>query len=297
MPTIPVNNYQLYFESQGIGDTVIYVHGGFPSLQMTMRELKPFDWSWELDFAKHFRFVWYDRRGCYRSSGPTDDYTFENQTEDLRQLLYAFGNQSVHLIGSSAGGPIAITFAAQHPKAVKSIVLTGTALNLFPEDDTATQIIREQLRILDLSGPEVAFDQRPEGIETTFDTLWATEEARERGTLEQFLTVQQRIYERARHIPRTERVAWYVTELQSIRTYIEFDLLPYASRIQHPTMILHGSADRAVPLEWAIEMSRVIPDNELVVIDSGSHSLMIKNSAARDKVIQFFKSHSDSVIK
>ena len=111
---------------------MVYVHGGFASLATVLRPLNPFDWGWEHDFAAQFHFVTYDRRGCYRSSSPDTGYDLLTHVHDLTGLLDHLCIAAAHIIGSSAGGPIAIMFAATQPERVRSLVLTGTALDLFP---------------------------------------------------------------------------------------------------------------------------------------------------------------------
>ena len=74
MPAARVNGIELYYEDTGDGPAVVYIHGGFASIDTTMQELKPFDWTWEKDFAAQFHFLCYDRRGCYRSSCPMTGY-------------------------------------------------------------------------------------------------------------------------------------------------------------------------------------------------------------------------------
>ena len=145
----------MYYQAAGCGEPVVYVHGGFPSLASVLLGL-PRDrseWGWEHDFADHFRFVSYDRRGCYRSSCPENGYGLIDMAEDLEGLLDELSIPSVHLIGSSAGGPIATAFAATRAGRTRSLSLTGTASNLFPPDDI-TKVVAEQIGYLDWSlGP------------------------------------------------------------------------------------------------------------------------------------------------
>ena len=134
MPVATVNGFEMYYQVAGCGEPVVYVHGGFPSLESVLLDLPRdgSDWGWEQDFADHFRFVWYDRRGCYRSSCPVDGYGLLDMAGDLEGLLDELSVPAAHLIGSSAGGPIAIAFAATRAGRTRSLALTGTAANLFP---------------------------------------------------------------------------------------------------------------------------------------------------------------------
>ena len=92
----------------------------------------------------------------------------------------------VHVIGSSAGGPIAILFAAIYPERTRSLVLAGTAANLWPDEDPVTRIVKEQREILDRLGAAAAWDNRPTGVELSLDVLWEREEMKERGVLTEY---------------------------------------------------------------------------------------------------------------
>ena len=108
MPKANVNGFEMYYEDGGEGPALVFIHGGFPSLQSALNAPVPYDWGWERDFAQHFHFVWYDRRGCYRSASPPEGYDLLNQARDLEGLLDYLHIPSTHLIGSSAGGPILV---------------------------------------------------------------------------------------------------------------------------------------------------------------------------------------------
>src|SRR5262245_65372856 len=115
MPVAHVNGVDLYYEIGGDGEAVVHVHGGFPSLASTLHDCSRWSWSWENDLASAFRFLAYDRRWCYRSSMLTGGSDLEELAPDLAGLLDALRVPSAHVIGSSAGGPIGVTFAAHYP--------------------------------------------------------------------------------------------------------------------------------------------------------------------------------------
>ncbi len=289
MPGIAVNGFELYYEEGGIGAPVIYVHGGFPSLDMVLCDLPPHDWTWENDFAAHFRFIMYDRRGCYRSSCPDEGYDLPNQARDLECLLDALQIDSTHVIGSSAGGPIAALFTATRPRRVRSLVLVGTALNLFPFGDWVSDLIREQVRLLEEKGAEVAFEQRPAGVEVTLRVLWEPEEAEERGILSEYWEQHRKWAEEASRWPKGERIRYYTVELKSMKAYMDIDLYPYAKQIVTPTLVLHGSNDREVPVAWGEELAYTIPMAQFHVLQGQSHSLAIRSAEARRKKISFIQ--------
>lgn len=292
MPKLQLSAFELQYRERGTGPPVVYVHGGFPSLAMMLRSREEFEWMWEQDFATHFRFIWYDRRGCYWSSLPTDGFVLEKQATDLEKLLDHLRLEYVHLIGSSAGGPIAILFASAFPERVTSLVLIGTALELFPRGDKPSELIREQLVVLDRDGPEAAFEERPSGVEVSFDTLWEWEQAKALGTLAEFQEAQRHLTLLAKQVPKKERVRWYVAELSSIRAYVEANIRAHAHLIKTPALVIHGSEDRVVPLDWARDLAEAIPGSALRIIDGGGHRLMSRDATVRDLTIEFISNYA-----
>jgi pimeloyl-ACP methyl ester carboxylesterase len=291
MPKVTIDQVDFYYDAAGTGTPVVYVHGGFASLAGMLLNLPQdrTDWTWEWDFAQHFYFVEYDRRGCYRSSCPEDGYGLQREAMDLEMLLDHLQLDTVHLIGSSAGGPLAVLFAATRPGRIRSLTLTGTTMNLFSYGDAATQIIKEQIEILDRDGAEAAFDQRPPGVEISFTVLWAPPEQAERGTLDQYQERQHQLNAQATQLPRATRVRYYAAELRSMQGYIDVDVIPYARQITAPTLVLHGSHDREVPLAWGEELAHTITGSQLMIMHGESHSLVLRKAEARRKVIEFIR--------
>ena len=289
MPVTTVDGFEMYYRVAGNGEPVVYVHGGFPSLESALLDLPldGSDWGWEHEFAGHFRFVSYDRRGCYRSSCPEEGFGLSDNVRDLELLVDELGLSSVHLIGSSAGGPIAIMFAAKRASRVRSLTLTGTASNLLRHDDDVGKVVLEQIGHLQELGPELAFDRRPSGVEVSLAVLWEPPERAERGTLDEYWERQRLLNHRAEEVPRSLRVRHYAAELSAMKGYADVDVAGYAREVSAPTLVLHGSNDRAVPVEWGRELARTIPEARLEVFEGASHSLVIRDRRARELVIDF----------
>jgi 3-oxoadipate enol-lactonase len=289
MPAIHINGFEMYYQAAGEGAALVFVHGGFASLDTKLRAGVPNDWTWEWDFARHFHFICYDRRGCWRSSSPGEGYDLPNQATDLEGLLDQLGTGPVHLIGSSAGGPIAVLFAATRPERVRSLVLAGTGLRLFPAGDPASALIRQQIERLERAGPHAAFEQRPAGVEVSLEALWEPEEEAARGTLGEYLARQQALAARARLLPKEERIRYYEIELLSMRAYLDVDMAAYARQVTTPTLVIQGSNDKVVPPEWAEEIARAIPAAQYYLVSAGSHSLMHRHAGARQIAREFIR--------
>ncbi len=285
MPYASINGFKLFYDVQGEGDAVVFIHGGFPSIDMHLRAQSSGKWTWETDFTSSYRFITYDRRGCWRSSLPETGYDLENQARDLSELLDHLGMKEAHVIGSSAGGPIAILFATMYPERVRTLVLAGTAADLWPEEDPVTRIVIEQLKTLEERGAAAAWDSRPEGVELSLDILWEREEMKERGALAEY---EDRIAQALKRCGLRDRVLWYETQLQAVGAYLDRDLTEECARITAPTHVVHGSKDREVPVDWGRDLAAKIPGATFRLYSDESHGLVHRCGAVRKDIITFF---------
>lgn len=109
---------QLYFETAGVGRSIVLIHGMGLDTRM-----------WDNQFerlSKQFRVIRYDVRGYGLSTCPTTlSYTHQN---DLKQLLDLLGIERTIIIGLSMGGDIAIKFSLEYPEAVDSLILANSGL-------------------------------------------------------------------------------------------------------------------------------------------------------------------------
>jgi pimeloyl-ACP methyl ester carboxylesterase len=78
-----------------------------------------------------------------------------------------------------------------------------------------------------------------------------------------------------------------------MQAYIDAEVESYAQELTVPTLVIHGANDRLVPLTWAETLAQTIPSAQLVVVEGGSHSLMIRNAAARRQVMDFMREVED----
>ena len=80
--------------------------------------------------AQHHLVVRYDRIGVGLSDRDRDpkDITVDREVEHMGSLIDHLGLDKFTLFGVSCGGPTAITYAAQEPSRVRSLILHGSYL-------------------------------------------------------------------------------------------------------------------------------------------------------------------------
>lgn len=113
------NKYHLYWEEAGSGHAVVFIHGG----QEDYRIFLP-----QLDLLKSdLRVVTYSRRynypnpAVFKKETPYNPFT---EARDLNVLLNKLDLDSVHLVGHSFGGLVAMGFADLFPNKLKSLTLS-----------------------------------------------------------------------------------------------------------------------------------------------------------------------------
>jgi len=287
MPTVDLNGFTMSYEQGGQGEPLVYIHGGNTCLLHAFFARYPFQWRWRQDFTDGFHFIWYERRGCFHSSLPDGGYDLETQATDLALLLDHLQIERTHLVGMSAGGPIAVVFAATQPHRVRSLTLVSTGINLWPLDDPKMAIVRAQLATLQQEGAEVAFDRRPAEADVSLDPLWEREEAALLGTLDSWDERQRALAQQAATIPWAERVRRYAAELIDMTAGMDCDLPSYARRITARTLVIHGSADAIVPRQQGQALAETIPNAEWRVVEGEGHRMLMTNAAVRRAVMAF----------
>lgn len=107
----------IYYEECGSGSAVVLVHDGTTGAA-------GWDEVWP-GLCARFHVLRYDRRGMGRSSAPKIPFS---STADLAALLADRHISSATIVGSSAGGGLAIDFALEHPDKVERLVLLGAVV-------------------------------------------------------------------------------------------------------------------------------------------------------------------------
>ncbi len=116
-----VKGHRIRYWTQGEGaSTVVLLHGISCSV---------LEWEHNIAaLAQTHQVVALDLLGCGLSDKPVDaDYDMQAQARFVFDFMDTMGLTSVHLVGNSMGGRIAMECAAMQPERVKSLVLSAPA--------------------------------------------------------------------------------------------------------------------------------------------------------------------------
>lgn len=84
-------------------------------------------------FEDSFNIVIPDLRGHGKSDKPFSGYHIDDMAEDVKFLLEELKIDKCHIVGSSLGAEVAVSFAAAYPEKVLSLVCEGAIYNEFGE--------------------------------------------------------------------------------------------------------------------------------------------------------------------
>jgi pimeloyl-ACP methyl ester carboxylesterase len=96
-------------------EVVLLVHGAGESSKAW--------YAWVPHLARHYRVIRMDLRGLGASSPPPEGYvwTLPSLASDILGFMDALGLDRVHLVAAKIGGTIALQFALQYPKRLRSL--------------------------------------------------------------------------------------------------------------------------------------------------------------------------------
>lgn len=107
MPTTRVNGTKPTYEEIGEGEPLIFVHGSASDHR-----------SWEFQkeaFAERFRVITYSRRYHWLNEPipEEEEYSMDEQVEDLQALIRSLDATPAHLVGNSYGAFLSLLLAAR----------------------------------------------------------------------------------------------------------------------------------------------------------------------------------------
>ncbi len=249
--TTPID---LYFEDHGSGHPVILIHGYPLSCASWERQLP------EL-LAAGNRVITYDRRGFGKSSQPTIGYDYDTFADDLHHLVTALDLRDFSLVGFSMGGGEVVRYLGKYGSAgVRSVaILGGVPPYLLKAPDNPAGVDKS---VFDGIAKAVKADRY------AFFTEF----------FKNFFNTDQLLGKRI--TPEAVEACWQVASacspvaaLACVPTWYT-DFRKDVEKIDVPTLIMHGDADRIVPIaSSAALMAKRIPDARFVQIKDGPHCI------------------------
>ena len=262
MPTLPINDTELFYRDTGNGaETIVFSHGLLFDHRMFDAQVRY--------FADDYRCVAYDHRGQGDSGRPdAPSIGMETLYFDAVELIERFEIGPCHFVGLSMGGFVGMRLAARRPELVKSLTLMSTRAG--PEPSENVPRYKRLNAVARLLGVDFVSDRV---LPIMFgDRFLEDDETTERRQL-----WRRRLEENSRDVYRAVNGVIYrpscVSEL---------------AQIDVPTMVVHGEDDRAIPIEGGRRLADSIDGAEFVSIPEAGHSVSIERPAVVNETLEGF---------
>jgi non-heme chloroperoxidase len=259
----------LYFEDLGSGDPVVLLSGWPLDSRSWEPQVHP------LLQAGH-RVIAYDRRGFGRSSRPSTGYDFDTLAGDLDALLRELDLEDVTLVGFSLGtGELARYIGTHGTQRLKACVFIESLAPSFVKSDANPAGVDEAAVA---AVQQAILDDR---------FAWLT------GLLGDFLNLDEYLGKRVSE--ETVRNAWNAgAEASPIATWACVpgwldDFAEDIKRIDVPTLILHGTADRVLAIDGhGRRLHAALPEAHYVEIEGGPHVMCVSHAAEVNRELLAF---------
>jgi pimeloyl-ACP methyl ester carboxylesterase len=251
MPIEQINGFRMYYEVHGQGDPFVWIHGGLGGGEGS----NGFTQNHAQELSNRFRLIFFDRRTAGRSESPAQGYSMAVFAEDVHALLRHLGVERAHVLGSSAGGPIAMTFALEHPEMVNTLFLINTMTYA--------------------SAPEREARQRELDSALAAERASGREAAAESAVLYRQPNLKSEDPERFHRLHKI-RLEQFGGINQTIEAYLAVgdSIEKRLGELKPPVFIAHGDADTTIPVSCSHDLHRGIPGSELHVIPGAGHGLL-----------------------
>ncbi len=252
----------LYYEDHGAGKPVVLIHG-YPLSGASWEKQVP------VLLASGHRVITYDRRGFGRSSQPTAGYDYDTFADDLRKLVTTLELRDFSLVGFSMGGGEVARYLGKYGSqgVRKAVILSGVPPYLLKAPDNP-------------EGVDLAVFQGIEKAVTADRYVFFTDFFKNFYNTD--ILLGKRISEQA------VQASWNVAagasataSLACVSTWYT-DFRKDLPRIDVPTLVMHGDADRILPITASgLRTAKLIKGARMVVVEGGPHAI---NWTHADKV-------------
>lgn len=245
---------ELYYEDHGSGAPIVLIHG-YP--------LNGASWEKQLPalLSAGYRVITYDRRGFGNSSQPTTGYNYDTFAEDLHKLIGHLRLNDFTLAGfSMGGGEVARYLGKYGSKGVrKAVIIGGIPPFLLKTPDNPEGV---DASVFEGIQKAVAAD-RYSFFTEFFKNFYNTD-----------VLLGKRISEAAVQASWNVAIRSSATaSLACVPTWHE-DFRADLARIEVPTLVIHGEADRIVPLQASgARTAKLVKGARLVTLKDGPHAV------------------------
>jgi non-heme chloroperoxidase len=244
---------ELYYEDHGSGRPVVLIHGYPLNGTAWEKQMAPL-------LAAGHRVITYDRRGFGKSSQPTVGYDYDTFAEDLHKLVTYLELRDFALVGHSMGGGEVARYLGKYGSAGvrKAVIISGITPGLLKPDNP------DGVDASFFAGLEAAAtNDRYAYFTNFFANFYNTDVLLGKSVSQQAVQASWNVAIASSPTATVQCIPTWGTDFRN-------DL----ARIDIPTLVIQGDADRIVPIAASgAKTSKLIKGAEYVVIKDGPHNI------------------------
>ena len=221
-------NIDIYYEDYGSGKPVVLIHGWPLSSSSWEKQIPPL-------IEAGYRVIAYDRRGFGHSSKPASGYNYDTLAEDLNKIMTKLNLRDATLVGFSMGGGEVARYLSKYgsERVNKAVFMSAIPPFLLKTSDN------------------------PEGVDgSIFDGMKKAIKADRPAFLSEFFANFYNVDNLigTKISDEVVRLSWNIGAGASPKGTLDcvsawlVDFREELKRINIPVLIMHGNADRILPL-------------------------------------------------
>ena len=265
------DNVKLYVKDWGKGRPVVMLHG-WPLSSDSFDDLS-------LSIANAgMRAIAYDRRGFGRSDQPWTGYDYNTLADDLAAVIEQTGAKDATLLGFSMGGGEVARYMSRHGgKNVRQAIL-------------ASSVVPYMLKTQDNPHgvDQGTFDAMTQGIKADRAHFWTSFFKDFYGVGAMSHPVSEELLEWSRDVSMQASLK---ATLDCAGAFATTDFRPDLPAFKVPTLIIHGTKDKTVPIDSAGRAAaKGIAGSTLIEYDGAPHGLFASHKERFiEDVLSFLK--------
>jgi abhydrolase domain-containing protein 6 len=247
--SVQVDDHLVYYYEGGTGETVVLVHGFGAEKHIWAKFAK--------EITPKYHVIIPDLSGHGKTTQlQTANYNYQSQVDRLYRFIETLQLNNIHLAGNSMGGQIVSIFAAQYPQKLSSLALFDSAGVKSPEmSDSRKVLMKTGVNVLLVNNSE-EFDRYIQyGV---FKSPFIP------GPVKKLL-----VADLIKRRPFNSKI-W--NDLLNYPVPLE----PLLPKIEAPTIIFWGEADRIIHVSSVSVFERYIKNHQSVIIKECGHVPMLE---------------------
>jgi len=245
VPSLPVDDSELYYETRGAGEPLLLIQGMAAN---STHWGEPFLAQLERDFE----VIVYDHRGSGRSGPLPEGITTASLAADALALLDGLRHERVHVFGFSLGGMVAQVLALDAPERVRTLTLGATSCGGTQSKPTDQEVVTA------LTAAALSRDME-RLLRTGFDVVVSAAYAGDPANYEAFRAA-------SRSYPPTVPLL-----LAQQRAAVTHDAYSRLRGLDVPTLVVHGKQDGLLSWINGDLVASLIPGARLELLEGVGH--------------------------